>query len=142
MTSKGAAYHGEQWDRADDFHLPLAKGAIEMREQDCGPSAAKDFAQFTEARKFSTVLADPPWQFMNRTGKVAPEHKRLSRYGTLKVEEIQAIPVSEAVEVKSHLYLCVPNKCPDSGRYGGDGSLGLYLQDQSGLAQGAQGRRA
>ena len=22
--------------------------------------------------KFSTVLADPPWRFQNRTGKVAP----------------------------------------------------------------------
>ena len=27
---------------------------------------------------FGTVLADPPWRFQNRTGKVAPEHKRLS----------------------------------------------------------------
>jgi hypothetical protein len=27
--------------------------------------------------KFGTVLADQPWVFQNRTGKVAPEHKRL-----------------------------------------------------------------
>jgi hypothetical protein len=28
---------------------------------------------------FRTVLADPPWRFTNRTGKVAPEHRRLDR---------------------------------------------------------------
>ena len=41
--------------------------------------------------KFPTILADPPWQFQNRTGKVAPEHKRLSRYGTLDLEQIKAM---------------------------------------------------
>ena len=30
-------------------------------------------------QKFRTILADPPWRFQNRTGKVAPEHRRLSR---------------------------------------------------------------
>ncbi len=54
-------------------------------------------------------LADPPWRFMNRTGKVAPEHKRLSRYETMSVEEICALPVSEAMAGKSHCYLWVPN---------------------------------
>ena len=43
--------------------------------------AAQDFLNFVGSRKFGTILADPPWQFQNRTGKVAPEHKRLSRYG-------------------------------------------------------------
>src|SRR4051794_8971829 len=36
-----------------------------------------------QAQKFGTVLADPPWRFSNRTGKVAPEHKRLARYQTM-----------------------------------------------------------
>lgn len=26
---------------------------------------------------FGTILIDPPWRFQNRTGKMAPEHKRL-----------------------------------------------------------------
>lgn len=60
-------------------------------------------------RKFSTVLADPPWQFSNRTGKVAPEHKRLRRYSTLSLEEIKTIPVSTFVEEMAHLYLWCPN---------------------------------
>jgi hypothetical protein len=33
--------------------------------------------------RFGTILADPPWQFQNKTGKVAPEHRRLSRYAKL-----------------------------------------------------------
>jgi N6-adenosine-specific RNA methylase IME4 len=68
-----------------------------------------DFSAAFKGRKFGTVLADPPWQFINRTGKVAPEHRRLSRYGTMSVEEICAIPVSHAVGEPAHLYLWVPN---------------------------------
>jgi N6-adenosine-specific RNA methylase IME4 len=54
-------------------------------------------------------LADPPWQFHNRTGKVAPEHKRLSRYGTLTLDEIKTLPVGLAAANVCHLYLWVPN---------------------------------
>ena len=64
---------------------------------------------FPPRQHFQTILADPPWRFQNRTGKVAPEHRRLLRYRTLTVEEIKAIPVSEVVTPKAHLYLWVPN---------------------------------
>ncbi|MDR1807561.1 MAG: hypothetical protein LBR33_06575 [Propionibacteriaceae bacterium] len=58
---------------------------------------------------FSTVLADPPWRFTNRTGKVAPEHRRLDRYSTLSLDEICAIDVASVVADNAHLYLWVPN---------------------------------
>lgn len=58
---------------------------------------------------FRTVLADPPWRFINRTGKVAPEHRRLSRYDTLTTEQICALSVSRITAAQSHLYLWVPN---------------------------------
>ncbi|MCX7113080.1 MAG: MT-A70 family methyltransferase [Proteobacteria bacterium] len=60
-------------------------------------------------QKFKTILADPPWQFANRTGKMAPEHKRLNRYATLPHSEICAIPVQSVADSPSHLYLWVPN---------------------------------
>lgn len=60
-------------------------------------------------KKFGTVLADPPWQFQNRTGKVAPEHKRLSRYGTMPLSEIEELPVHLLLADTAHLYLWVPN---------------------------------
>jgi len=72
-------------------------------------TAAEDFRRFTTGRKFATILADPPWQFENRTGKMAPEHKRLSRYATLTLEEIKQMPVKEVLEESAHLYLWVPN---------------------------------
>ncbi|MFQ5857500.1 MAG: MT-A70 family methyltransferase [Anaerolineae bacterium] len=59
--------------------------------------------------KFGTILADPPWRFQNRTGKMAPEHKRLSRYSTLSLREIRALPTRELALPESHLYLWVPN---------------------------------
>lgn len=59
--------------------------------------------------RFRTILADPPWRFNNRTGKVAPEHKRLSRYETLTVDEIASLPVSEYINEPAHCYLWVPN---------------------------------
>ena len=64
---------------------------------------------FLEERKFGTILADPPWRFVNRTGKVAPEHRRLSRYETLTVAEIAAIPVVDHTADVAHCYLWVPN---------------------------------
>jgi N6-adenosine-specific RNA methylase IME4 len=70
---------------------------------------AMDLLNFVGERKFRTILADPPWRFINRTGKVAPEHRRLSRYGTMGVEQIAALPVPEIVESTAHLYLWVPN---------------------------------
>lgn len=59
--------------------------------------------------EFSTILADPPWQFSNRTGKMAPEHKRLLRYPTMTLQEIMELPVAQLAAPKSHLYLWVPN---------------------------------
>lgn len=66
-------------------------------------------SDFLEERKFGTILADPPWRFINRTGKIAPEHRRLSRYDTLTVAEISAIPVMEHTADAAHCYLWVPN---------------------------------
>jgi N6-adenosine-specific RNA methylase IME4 len=63
----------------------------------------------TAGKQFGTVLADPPWRFDNRTGKMAPEHKRLHRYGTLTNEEIMELPVAQIVAPRAHLYLWVPN---------------------------------
>ncbi len=70
---------------------------------------ATDLIVSAGGRRFATVLADPPWQFTNKTGKVAPEHKRLTRYGTMKLDEIKALPVPEIAAPISHLYLWCPN---------------------------------
>ena len=59
--------------------------------------------------RFACVLADPPWQFINRTGKMAPEHRRLARYGTMDTARICALPVDEIAAPAAHLYLWVPN---------------------------------
>lgn len=69
----------------------------------------KEFQEFTSGKKYKTIYADPPWQFANRTGKMAPEHKRLNRYSTMKLEDIKNLPVSDVADDKSHLYLWVPN---------------------------------
>ncbi|WP_186033236.1 MT-A70 family methyltransferase [Burkholderia gladioli] len=58
---------------------------------------------------FSTVLADPPWRFSNRTGKVAPEHRRLDRYSTMSLESIMELDVKAVLAPNAHLYLWVPN---------------------------------
>lgn len=59
--------------------------------------------------KFRTILADPPWRFQNRTGKMAPEHRRLSRYQTMTLEDIVSLPVAQVCASTAHLYLWVPN---------------------------------
>ncbi|MES2142915.1 MAG: MT-A70 family methyltransferase, partial [Pseudomonadota bacterium] len=72
-------------------------------------SAADDLLAKAGKTKFRAVLADPPWQFQNRTGKMAPEHKRLSRYPTMSLREICDLPVEAVVADTAHLYLWVPN---------------------------------
>ena len=59
-------------------------------------------------RGYGTILADPPWVFSNRTGKIAPEHRRLHRYGTLPLATIRVLPVADVAAPQSHLYLWVP----------------------------------
>lgn len=72
---------------------------------------------FTELhqQRFATVLADPPWRFLNRTGKVAPEHRRLARYDTMDVEAIAAMPVADVAAERGHCYLWVPNALVGEG---------------------------
>lgn len=76
---------------------------------DAGAEAAQNLIGFTRDKKYKTILADPPWQFQNKTGKVAPEHKRLNRYSTMTLEDICALPVQQAASPTAHLYLWVPN---------------------------------
>ena len=64
---------------------------------------------FNIVGKFGTILADPPWQFTNQTGKIAPENKKLKRYKTMDLEEIKSLPVERVASKRSHLYLWVPN---------------------------------
>ncbi|MGZ8186592.1 MAG: MT-A70 family methyltransferase [Methylobacter sp.] len=71
--------------------------------------ASDDLLNTVGKKKFATVLADPPWQFQNRTGKMAPEHKRLQRYPTMSLQEIKDLPVEAIVADTAHLYLWVPN---------------------------------
>lgn len=74
-----------------------------------GLAAELDMARHLRGRRFATILADPPWQFVNRTGKMAPEHKRLSRYSTMQLADIEALPVGDHAADTAHLYLWVPN---------------------------------
>jgi len=89
------------------MEMPPAVKCVPMIETN--PSPSDDLLRFAAGNRFGTVLADPPWQFQNRTGKVAPEHRRLSRYGTMRLDEIVALPVARVAAPTAHLYLWVPN---------------------------------
>lgn len=78
-------------------------------------SPAESLLAFTRGKKFSTIYADPPWRFQNRTGKMAPEHRRLSRYSTMTLEDIFELPVSQIANPQAHLYLWVPNSLIQEG---------------------------
>ena len=72
-------------------------------------SAAQEIERDLRGGHFGTVLADPPWRFHNRTGKIGPEHRRLARYNTLPAEDIAALPVADRMAETAHCYLWVPN---------------------------------
>jgi len=80
-----------------------------MPISDFAREAAVDLQISFPRQRFGTILADPPWQFQNRTGKIAPEHHRLSRYETMTLDDIRALPVGSVAAETAHLYLWTPN---------------------------------
>jgi N6-adenosine-specific RNA methylase IME4 len=78
-----------------------------VAERVAGEASMREFEGLEGS--FATILIDPPWQFQNKTGKVAPEHKRLHRYRTMKFAEIASLPVVRHAREQSHLYLWCPN---------------------------------
>lgn len=72
-------------------------------------SLQKDLEVTLKSKRFATILADPPWRFSNRTGKMAPEHRRLARYATLQTSDICQINLKANIAETAHLYLWVPN---------------------------------
>jgi N6-adenosine-specific RNA methylase IME4 len=80
-------------------------------------SSVPDLLSFAAGRRFGTILADPPWQFANRTGKMAPEHRRLNRYPTMSLEAIAELPLKDTAADQSHLYLWVPNALLPEGLF-------------------------
>lgn len=89
-----------------DLHLSIVHDHLMFRPVQ---TPAETLLAIAGKGKYSTVLADPPWQFQNRTGKVAPEHRRLSRYETMPLEAICDLPVKQITTDPAHLYLWVPN---------------------------------
>ena len=77
------------------INMPQVSAAVDLVSRIKGP--------------YATILADPPWRFENRTGKMAPEHQRLLRYPTMTMEEIYELPVNQLSAARAHLYLWVPN---------------------------------
>lgn len=102
-------------------------------------SAASDLAIELTGQRFGTILADPPWRFQNRTGKVAPEHRRLCRHETLSVDEIAKLPIADHLDETAHCYLWVPNALLPCGLQV-LASWGFEYKNQLGLAQGPEGR--
>ena len=79
-----------------------------MTIADLSPPSVEQLLAFSSG-PFGTILADPPWRFNNRTGRVAPEYRRRHRYGSLPFDEIVGLPVNDLSSEQGHLYLWVPN---------------------------------
>ncbi|MED5220264.1 MAG: MT-A70 family methyltransferase [Actinomycetota bacterium] len=121
-TPSGAAKEALEVDSVDGWlrwRVPRLGNATlaSIREESVGEidlAAGLDLESLG-GKPFSTLLADPPWRFQNRTGKVAPEHRRLSRYDTMTWKNIADLPVADVMAERSHCYLWVPNALLDEG---------------------------
>lgn len=92
------------------FQAPVGEEAISAT-----PPISADGLLAEADGPYTTILADPPWQFQNRTGKAAPEHRRLLRYPTMPLDEIMNLPVERLAGQQAHLYLWVPNALLSEG---------------------------
>jgi N6-adenosine-specific RNA methylase IME4 len=96
------------------LRFPLGQGRscpdqVQRSNRSMHDLANRSLRSFARGWKYETLLADPPWRFENRTGKMAPEHRRLARYDTMTLDDIATMPVSHTVDNGAHLYLWVPN---------------------------------
>src|SRR5262245_3872696 len=101
--------HRQGTARLPGLQKSLLGSATENRSEEQGTGEIQMNTLPGVTGTFGTILADPPWRFSNRTGKVAPEHRRLRRYPTMTLDEIRALPVAAHAADRSHLYLWVPN---------------------------------
>ena len=62
---------------------------------------------FCQGKTYATIYADPPWRFQNRTGKVAPEHKRLNRYETMELAGKTYINEKNHFLAQHHVFTCI-----------------------------------
>lgn len=56
------------------------------------------------ARRYRTILADPPWSLHQKGRRGAAMH-----YDLMPLERIKAMPVADLAEENAHLYLWTPN---------------------------------
>ena len=100
LVKERAHGRAERRSRLVRKHAPMSLGTSRLN---------LSLADLGANEPMATVLVDPPWRFVNRTGKVAPEHRRLARYQTMAAKEIAQLPVGDLVAERSHCYLWVPN---------------------------------
>jgi N6-adenosine-specific RNA methylase IME4 len=66
------------------------------------PSVVYQLDELVRAdRRFSTIYADPPWAYRNRSSRAAA----VNHYATLSVKEICALPVARLAAANAHLHL-------------------------------------
>jgi len=68
------------------------------------PRAQKTEGRGNTALTFSTILADPPWDVLQRGGRGAHRH-----YHLMTLDEIAALPVGKLAKADAHLWLWVTN---------------------------------
>ncbi len=68
--------------------------------------------QSKPASTFPAILADPPWDILQRGSKGASEH-----YPLMTVDEIAALPVGDLASTSAHLWLWVTNGTLFAGKH-------------------------
>lgn len=118
--------HGKEWteevkeqvaewvDRCEAERLTVAdlRQALlaEVVVNGHAPESARDYCtvldlEKLEGRTFSTIYADPPWQYGNQATRASTD----DHYQTLTVDEIAALPVAALVAPNAHLHLWTTN---------------------------------
>ena len=87
----------------------LRHKARTIRPEFLTQTPAESLLAFAGETHYRTIYADPPWRFQNRTGKMAPEHRRLSRYITMTLNDIYELPIATIAAEQSHCTFWCPN---------------------------------
>lgn len=90
--------------------VPKAKDKIKLAEHEQKREENRKLLKsvppleaFKRGVKFSTIVADPPWDYLGKGSTMAPD------YNTESLQNIKALPVKDKAADNCHLYLWVPN---------------------------------
>lgn len=94
--------------------LRLATRLERQKHRDENQKLIESAAPLPQDARFKTIVIDPPWDWRDQ-GAVDQFGRTKPDYATMRLSEIEVLPIPDLAEPNAHLYLWVTNYCLRDG---------------------------